>query len=233
MKKPWSISTTVRNPDRIRGFLKALEKFEGVKFDEEQQIKYQIALIQNKLYKPTCLPSNLEDYYNSIENMTHKQAIEIFGHMKQKSTVLDDDPGLRGRTSIAPLSKMGLVVSKKTISKLYITKFGKNFLDDHFDIGNIFLEYFFKWTLPNPDNKNFSAKNGFNIRPFIATLHIINNVNKEWKKLGNKSVGISKEEFSLLEFIEEKNRKESIHNYSREFYCISKKLKEIIPGVAA
>ena len=103
-----------------------------------------------------------------------------------------------GRTSIAPLSKMGLVVSKKTISKLYITKFGKNFLDDHFDIGNIFLEYFFKWTLPNPDNKNFSAKNGFNIRPFIATLHIINNVNKEWKKLGYEPIGISKQEFNYF-----------------------------------
>jgi len=45
MKKPWSISTTVRNPDRIRGFLEVLREFEGVEFDEKQQIRFQIKLI--------------------------------------------------------------------------------------------------------------------------------------------------------------------------------------------
>jgi len=195
MKKAWSISTTVRNPDRIRGFLGVLKDFKGVEFDEKQQIKFQIVLIKRKLYKPLRLSSKLESYYDSPSDMTDKQSKEIFEHMRKESTVLDDDPGFRGRTSIAPLSKMGLVVSKKTVSKLYITNFGKKFLKDDFDIGEIFLEYLFKWTLPNPDHTLFSEKNGFNVRPFIATLHIINEVNKKWKKLGNEPVGISKQEF--------------------------------------
>ncbi len=198
MKKPWSISTTVRNPDRIRGFLEVLKGFEGVEFDEKQQIKFQIKLIQNKLYKPTGLSEAQEKYYSSPKEMTEKQAKELFQHMRDRSDELDKDPGLRGRTSVAPLSKMGLVVSKKTVSKLHLTNFGKKFLKDNFDIGEIFLEYFFKWTLPNPDNKDFSEKNGFNVRPFIATLHIINEVNKKWQKLGNKPVGISKQEFSYF-----------------------------------
>ena len=45
MKKPWSISTTVRNPDRIRGFLEVLEDFEGVEFNENQQIKFQMKVL--------------------------------------------------------------------------------------------------------------------------------------------------------------------------------------------
>jgi hypothetical protein len=195
MKRAWSISTTVRNPDRIRGFLEVLKDFEGVEFNENQQIKFQIALIKRKLYKPTGLDEKLSGYYDSPSDMSDKQAKQIFEHMKEKSTVLKDDPGLRGRTSIAPLSKMGLVVSKQTVSKLYITNFGRKFLQKDFDMGEIFLEYFFKWTLPNPDNKEFSDKNGFNIRPFITTLHIINEVNKKWRKLGNEPVGISKHEF--------------------------------------
>lgn len=198
MKKPWSLSTTVRNPDRLRGFLEVLKGFEGVEFDEKQQIKFQIALIQHKLYKPTGLSPKLSKYYDSPSDMTIKQAEEIFAHMRKRSKELDKDPGLRGRTSIAPLSKMGLVVSKKTIGKLYITNFGKKFLTEDFDMGETFLEYFFKWTLPNPDNKDFSEKNGFNIRPFIATIHIINQVNKKWMQLGNKPVGITKEEFSFF-----------------------------------
>ena len=195
MKRAWSISTTVRNPDRVRGFLEVLENFEGIEFNEKQQINFQIALIKKKLYKPIDLNETLSGYYNSPSDMTDKQAKEVFEHMQKKSTVLKDDPGLRGRTSIAPLSKMGLVVSKQTVSKLYITNFGKKFLKKDFDMGEIFLEYFFKWTLPNPDNKEFSEKNGFNIRPFIATIHIINEVNKGWEKLGNEPIGISKQEF--------------------------------------
>ena len=198
MKKPWSLSTTVRNPDRLRGFLEILKDFEGVEFDEKQQIKFQIVLIQNKLYKPTGLSPRLSKYYDSPSDMNFKQAEEIFAHMRKRSKELDKDPGFRGRVSIAPLSKMGLVVSKKTIGKLYITNFGKKFLKEDFDIGDIFLEYFFKWSLPNPDHKKFSEKNGFNIRPFISAVHIINQVNKKWEKLGNKPVGITKEEFSFF-----------------------------------
>jgi len=223
MKRAWSISTTVRNPDRIRGFLETLEGFEGVEFNENQQIKFQIALIKRKLYKPTGLNERLSSYYNSPSDMNDKQAKEIFEHMRKKSTVLDGDPGLRGRTSIAPLSKMGLVVSKKTVSKLYITNFGKKFLKKNFDMGEIFLEYFFKWTLPNPDNEEFSEKNGFNIRPFIATLHIINEVNKEWKKLGNESVGISKQEFCY--FVPTTIYYKDIPNTVNEIIALRNKLK--------
>jgi len=195
MRKAWSISTTVRNPDRVRGFLEVLKNFEGLIFDEKQQIKFQTALIQRKLYKPTDLNGELLKYYDHPSDMSEGQAKKVFEHMKNNSRVLRDDPGLRGRTSIAPLSKMGLVVAKKTVGKLYITNLGKKFLKKDFDMGEIFLEHFFKWTLPNPDSNHFSERGGFNIRPFIATLHIISGVNKRWVELGNDPKGISKQEF--------------------------------------
>ena len=84
MKKPWSISTTVRNPDRIRSFLEVLNDFEGIEFDEKQQVKFQITLIKRKLYKPNGLSPNLESYYLSPKNMTDKEANEIFEHMKEE-----------------------------------------------------------------------------------------------------------------------------------------------------
>ncbi|MBU2443098.1 MAG: AlwI family type II restriction endonuclease, partial [Nanoarchaeota archaeon] len=87
----------------------------------------------------------------------------------------------------------------------------------------IFLEYFFKWTLPNPDNKEFSDKNGFNIRPFIITLHIINEVNKKWKKLGNEPVGISKQEFCY--FVPTTIDYKEIPNTVNEIIALRNKLK--------
>ena len=39
--KTWSISTTVRNPERIRDFLKILKLLEGHPFNKGNQEKYQ------------------------------------------------------------------------------------------------------------------------------------------------------------------------------------------------
>jgi hypothetical protein len=46
MKKPWSISTTVRNPERLRDFLIVLKQLEGHPFDKEKPNK--ISSIINK-----------------------------------------------------------------------------------------------------------------------------------------------------------------------------------------
>lgn len=45
--KPWSISTTVRNPARLRDFLQVLADLAGKPFDASAQREYQIRLIQN------------------------------------------------------------------------------------------------------------------------------------------------------------------------------------------
>jgi hypothetical protein len=44
----WSISTTVRNPERLVPFLRVLKKLEGVNFTKDIQMKYQILLIKEK-----------------------------------------------------------------------------------------------------------------------------------------------------------------------------------------
>jgi len=59
MKKvPWSISTTVRNPERLRDFLRVLKQLEGSNFKSENQIQYQVLLIKERLYSPTKIPSS-------------------------------------------------------------------------------------------------------------------------------------------------------------------------------
>jgi hypothetical protein len=57
MKIPWSISTTVRNPERLRNFLRVLKNLEGKEFTKEEQVRYQILLIKDKLYIPRNIPS--------------------------------------------------------------------------------------------------------------------------------------------------------------------------------
>jgi len=98
---PWSISTTVRNPDRLRDFLRVLKELEGQPFNSEKQTKYQILLIQKKLYKPTDLTREQEEYFDDIEKeMPFSLAKDIFNAQGYK------DPAMRGRNSVAPLNKI-------------------------------------------------------------------------------------------------------------------------------
>lgn len=43
---PWSLSTTVRNPERLVGFLSALDEMEGAVWDKDAQVRFQTILIQ-------------------------------------------------------------------------------------------------------------------------------------------------------------------------------------------
>lgn len=193
MKKPWSISTTVRNPERLRDFLGVLKIFEGQPFNSDNQIKYQILLIQHKLYKPTELTREQEKYYKDIEReMPYTIAEQIFNTQQYQ------DPAMRGRNSVAPMNKMGLCVAKNSADEVKITALGEYFLSEEYDLGKLFFIHFLKWQLPNPASDGFSERDGFAIKPFVGTLHLIKEVNKQWKALGNEPVGITKEEFTLF-----------------------------------
>lgn len=193
MKKPWSISTTVRNPERLRDFLKVLKILEGQPFNSDNQIKYQILLIQHKLYKPTELTRGQEEYYKDIEReMPYTVAEQIFNTQHYR------DPAMRGRNSVAPMNKMGLCVAKNSADGVRITPLGEYFLSESYDLGKLFFIHFLKWQLPNPSSDEFSGRDGFAIKPFIETLHLIKEVNKQWKARGNDPVGITKDEFALF-----------------------------------
>jgi hypothetical protein len=193
MKKPWSISTTVRNPERLRDFLGVLKQLEEQPFNSENQIKYQILLIQSKLYKPSELTKKQKEYFDDVEKeMPFEVAKEIF------DTQNYEDPSMRGRNSVAPMNKMGLCIAKNSVEGVKITPLGEYFLSEDYDLGKLFFIHFLKWQLPNPASRTFSDKDGFNIKPFIGSLHLINEVNKLWAKAGNEPIGISKDEFSLF-----------------------------------
>jgi len=245
MKKPWSLSTTVRNPERILPFLKVLKEMEGENFDEAGQVKFQTLLIQNRLYQPTGLSGSLLSYYEtSSDKMTYPEAQEIFGHMKRRSRELKKDEGLRGRTSVAPLTKMGLAVAKKTSGKIVITDLGNAFLNNEIDIGDVYFRFFIKWQIPNPESEDYADDGTYNIKPFVGVLHLIDQVNKKETERNKEPKGLSKDEFSLfapslvnfsdinlyadkiialrdkIEGKSKKEKREILDNYKKEFAVI-------------
>ncbi len=192
----WSVSTTVRNPERIRSFLKVLKEMEGEFWTKETQKKYQILLIKNKVYgygEPQFhngLPSKYDNWLN--KNITYEQAEKILEYKDYKG-----GGDMRGRQSFNPIRKMGLAYIDND-KRIRITSFGNYFLQENYDLGEIFFRSFLKWQYPNPDANKYKKDEGYNIKPFIATLHIIKKVNDLCEKRGIKIKGISKIEFAIF-----------------------------------
>ena len=197
MKKPWSITTTLRNPERLRSFLIVLKALEGQQWNSEIQKKYQALLIQARVYG-----YGEKQFYKGLE----QKHIDLVDDVSQEISFAEakaifeaknyEDPAMRGRQSMNPLKKIGLV--RLIDSKIHITDLGKLFLKDNYDLGDVFFRSFLKWQLPNPESSDYKAENGYNIKPFLGVLHLINLVNKKSENNNEKAKGISKQEFSLF-----------------------------------
>lgn len=228
--KLWSISTTVRNPERLRNFLKVLKLLEGMPFNSDNQKHYQILLIQHKFYYPTKIPTKYQKYYDYPEMLIpFKVAKEIFYHQNY------EDPAMRGRQSVNPLNKLGFSIAREKEGKITITELGNRFLTEDYDIGYIFFKSLLKLQFPNPWSNDFSAKYGFDIQPLIATMHLINKVNNKSDKKG-----LTQDEFSLFvpslinyklideyvskvfEYREAKNKDKFVIDFAKEFYQTKK-----------
>ena len=236
MRKPWSISTTVRNPERLKDFLKVLKRLEGQPFDKNNQIKYQILLIQERLYKPLNIPPKYRRYYaDPAIDIPYNIAEEIFYAQNYK------DPPMRGRQSVNPLNKLGFSVAREGSGPIKITELGNKFLADDYDIGYIFFKSLLKLQFPNPWSRDFSKQEGFDIMPFISVMQLIHKLNRKSDKRG-----LDKTEFSIfiptlinykqideyivkiLEFRKDKKKDEYIHNFVGEFYKTEKGLDKKI-----
>jgi hypothetical protein len=198
MPKCWSLSTTIRNPERNIPFLRVLAEFEEEVFTEEVQATFFKRLIQTKNYKPTGLPSDIVAKYEEPEEFTDEELEQILNLIHYKNSQYDNQEQIyafRGRTAVGNLNKMGMAIAREAIGTVTITPLGREILSGSPNFENIFLRYCLKWQLPNPAESGY---HGFNIIPFIATLHVINKVNELWSNEGNKPVGLSKEEFALF-----------------------------------
>lgn len=218
MKKPWSISTTVRNPERLREFLRVLKKLEGQKFDNTIQVKYQILLIQERLYLPTKIPLKYTELFKDLgKKISFEIAKEVFEYQHYQT------PSMRGRQSVNPLNKLGFCIARENYDFIKITQLGNLFLSENYEISKVFLKSLLKLQFPNPWSEKFNE--GFNLSPFISILHLLNRINYltkdefclfiptliNYQEINNQIVKIK-------EYRDSKDKKKYIESFLKNFY---------------
>ena len=74
-----------------------------------------------------------------------------------------------------------LAASILSQNKVTITKLGRKILNKKFTIDEAFVETLLKYQLPTSKEDSYYKK-GYNLKPLVATLHLIKKVNELCKK---------------------------------------------------
>ena len=197
MEQLWSMSTTIREAERIVGFLQTAAEIEGKVWNDETQAKFQVLLVKNRQY--LCDPDN-KQIYNRLNDeqcellrdksikMTYEQAEGI---IKAKNYV--GGPAMRGRQSMSPLYKLGLVYIID--EKVKITDVGRRLLNEEINFGDFMLDAMLKFQYPNPEESSYKT---WNTKPFINTLRLIKKVNDLCVAENITPKGITRIEFGIF-----------------------------------
>ena len=187
MRKSWSITTTVRNPLRIKDFLKAAAELCGRPWNKDTQKEYQKLLIQKRLYGFDSvqfyngLPAEITSLIDDTDTEISMETIDKILRIKNYA-----DFDMRGRQSMNPLTKFGFIRIDDDTKIISLTDSGRELLDtDDNEIGKVLLRSFLKWQIPNPASRDYPEEDGYSGSPFVLALRLISRVNELEEARGN------------------------------------------------
>ena len=195
MDSLWSMTTTIREAERILAFLKTAKEIENETWNRDTQIKFQILLIKNREYLNTdktqtfskLNTSQINLLKDKSINMSFEQAEDIF------NTKNYNDPPMRGRQSMSPLEKLGLV--DRSSGKIVITDIGNKLLNKEITFDEFMFEQLLKLQYPNNIEEEHRD---WNSKPFINVLRLIKRVNELCKCNNIKAKGLTNVEFGIF-----------------------------------
>lgn len=215
METLWSMSTTIREAERIPDFIRTAKEIDGEKWTKQTQEKFQILLIKNRQYLNSGKTQDfkkLSDEQISILKdknrvMTYEEAANIFYSKDYES------PDMRGRQSMSPLVKLGLV--DKSSGYIRLTDAGLKLADNKISLEEFMFDSLLKIQYPNPIESEHAD---WNTKPFINTLRLIKRVNEICREKGIKEKGITKLEFGIFALsLRSHNHIEEVANKIIEF----------------
>ncbi|WNE40640.1 MAG: hypothetical protein mread185_000097 [Mycoplasmataceae bacterium] len=218
-----SFHTTIRNPKRYAEFLETIKIFDNSILSKELLNNIAQELITNGVFKPNGASKLIKEKWKRKEKLTLLETKEIMENSQQKLGWEE-----RAWSHIKPLRELAFVTIED--ERFVVTKNGNLLgkLKEEIKINDFWTKLLLKFQFGNPFRKSMSKTN-----PFLLTLFVIESVNKKWKSLGKKAVGISRTEFGyfvlsasnnnykiIVETIIENRKKNGISNDFNKNYFI-------------
>ena len=218
-KKPLSFNTTLRNPERIAGFLSVLNKYENKVLTNELIEKICCDVLIKKLYATNALKANLawkSIYESSEQTFTYSEAKAILKASPQKHKEAGFDFGWPSRfdTWYKLIMEFGLCYYEMD-SPIEISPLGKTLISAYEEdpvnddvIQNVFLNAMAKFQTSTPFRKNANK----NV-PLLLLLKVINLLKNDPTQNG---AGIFRKEISFF-LCWPNNDAEELYEFIREF----------------
>ena len=230
-RKPLSFSTTMRNPDRIAGFLDCLLPYENMILTSDVINKIIKKVLANKLYKTmyqTRNPRYKDIYYDEDKKYSDDDLIDIIEHSPQQHKEAGFDFGWNSRfdTWYKLPKEFGFVYYEMN-QPIHLSNTGHMLIDAYNEIPvnarkiqDVMLNALMKYQTNNPFRKNANSN-----APLPLLLNVIDLLKKDKKE---NDAGISRQELSILICWNDNNaealykyikalRSEKGFNYSDEF----------------
>lgn len=201
VNKPLSFSTTMRNPERIAGFLNAVLPFEGQILTNEIINEVAIKLITEKLYftqkYEMKIPKYKEIYKNPDLSFTRQQVEDIIKNSPQEHKEAGFDRGWPSRfdTWYEFPQELGFIRYEMN-KQIQISQTGHMLVDafkeeqpNNEKIQAVFLNAMMKYQTNNPFKKNLNAN-----CPLILLLQSIMIL----KEIDSNSAGVHRQELPLF-----------------------------------
>ena len=198
--KPLLLSTTMRNPERMRPFLKVLKKFDGQVLTNTLCVEIVGELIRFGLYRPTKRVSGIFEKWNDDELLTDDEVTKLISDNPQDHKEAGFDKGWPSRfdTQFALMKRLGFVFYK--IGELIrFSELGNRFIETvetgdeityKFDEEFVFLNAFVKYHRKNPFQRVLNHN-----RPLVLLIQTIRELES---RPGNDTPGISRRELPFL-----------------------------------
>jgi hypothetical protein len=191
--KPLLFTTTIRNPERLKWFLKVLKKYNGKVLNNKLAEEIAGEIIRIGLYRPTSISKNIKNKIKNNESLSNKKILKILKDNPQNHKEAGFDKGWSSRfnTWFKLAKELGFVFYKNN-KKIRFSKIGLKLADNknlQFE-QQAFLNAFVKYQNNNPFRRVLNE----NI-PLVLLLKTIEKLNSD-KNFNNS--GISKLELPLI-----------------------------------
>ena len=217
-RKPLSFSTTMRNPDRIAGFLDCLIPYENMTLTSAMIHKIIKNILANKLYKTMYQmrnPRYKDIYYDEDKSYTNEDLEDIIEHSPQQHKEAGFDYGWDSRFDTWYKLPMEFgFVSYEMNKPIHISNTGHMLIDAYNEtpvnerkIQDVMLNALMKYQTNNPFRKNANSN-----APLPLLLNVLNLLKNDTEENG---AGIYRQELSIL-ICWNDNNAEKLYHYLKE-----------------
>lgn len=192
LKKCWILVTGMKNMNCAADMLDCIQKLEGKRWDKETKKRYFANLIQRGIVSPEY--NRLSEEQRGLlksGNATEEQVMKWIEELYPVNSPI--------RAYVQFLTKLGLVkIDFEDHKKLIITERGHQLLEGKITDEEMMIQALTDWKYPRTREDVYDPEwKGYNIRPMMATIAVIEQVNQRDERNGMEPNGITFDEFMV------------------------------------